>query len=69
MNGDELQEAIDRLGMSQVGAARFLGHNDSTVRRWIAGKFPIPHTVAMLLRVMVRYRLTPDNVLSLVRRD
>jgi hypothetical protein len=68
MNGDELKVTLKRLGLSQVGAARFLGHDGSTVRRWIAGKFPIPHTVEMLLRVMVRYRLTPDSVLSLVDR-
>jgi hypothetical protein len=41
-------------GLSQVGAARFLGVNDTTSRRWIAGRHPIPDSVAMLLRLMIR---------------
>lgn len=69
MTGDELRATIKRLGLSQVDAAKFLGYDDSTVRRWIRNKHPIPPVVEMLLMVMVRHYLTPDNVLSLVTRD
>lgn len=69
MTGGEFQEIIDLLGLSQVDAADFLGYNDSTVRRWISGRYKVPHIVALLLAVMVRYKLTPDNVLSLVESD
>jgi plasmid maintenance system antidote protein VapI len=62
MTGDEYREAIETLKMTQVGAARFLGVAETTSRRWIADKHPIPDATAMLLRVMVRYRLAPSRV-------
>jgi plasmid maintenance system antidote protein VapI len=65
MDGSALREVIVRLNMSQVGLAKFLGYDDSMVRRWIADKHPVPIPVEMLLRVMVRYRLTPEKVIAL----
>ncbi len=67
MNGTELRDVIEQLGETQVGLARFLGYDDSTVRRWIADRHTIPITVAMLLRVMVKYRLSPDKVLAMMK--
>jgi len=69
MNGKEYRAIIERLGMSQVGAARFLGVADSTSRRWIADTHPIPNAVAMLLCVMARYRLTAQTVASLMAKE
>ena len=68
MSSDELRAIIERLDETQVGLARFLGYNDSTVRRWIAGRNPPPITVEMLLRVMAKYDLKPDDVAALMRR-
>ena len=65
MNGDEYQKAIERLDLTKVEAARFLGVDDTTSRRWIAGS-PIPRAVVILLRLMIRYRLSPDHVQTLV---
>ena len=66
MTGDQYQKAIDHLGMTQVGSARFLGVDESTPRRWISGKRrPIPRPVAMLLRVMIHHKLDPLHVLEL----
>jgi hypothetical protein len=68
MTGDDYRHAIDHLGMTQVGSARFFGVNDKTPRRWISGEHPIPCAVSMLLRVMVRHHLTPHHVLALEDR-
>lgn len=42
--------ALDRLGLTQSEAARRLGVDPRTVRRWIAGDRKIPGPVAVLLR-------------------
>jgi hypothetical protein len=68
MTGEQYQNAIDHLGMTQVGSARFFGVAETTPRRWISGKLIVPRANAMLLRVMLHYSLTPDNVLALEDR-
>jgi transposase-like protein len=68
MNGTEYSKAIARLDLTQVEAARFLGVDDTTSRRWVADRSPIPRAVAMLLRLMIRYRLSPDHVSALTLR-
>jgi hypothetical protein len=55
-------EAIDRLGLSQRSAGKFLGVDERTSRRWVAGESAIPEAVAKLLRLMVRLKLPPDEV-------
>lgn len=61
MTPAELRNAIDRLGLSQVGLGRFLGVDPRTVRRWAAGDLPVPRAVDMLLRLMIAYRIPPDH--------
>jgi hypothetical protein len=55
-------EAITRLGLSQRSAGKFLGVDERTSRKWVAGDSRIPESVALLLRLMVRLKLTPDDV-------
>lgn len=62
MTPKQYAEAIQRLGLSQRGAARFLGVDERTSRKWIAGDARIPESVALLLRLMVRLNLGPDDV-------
>lgn len=68
MNGEEYRKAIERLDLTQVEAARFLGVDDTTSRRWVADKSPVPRATVMLLRLMIRYRLSPDHVQTLVAK-
>jgi hypothetical protein len=68
MTGHEYRHAIEHLQMTQVGSAKFFGVADSTTRRWIADKHPIPPAVAMLLWVMVKRRLSPGHVEAIQRR-
>lgn len=68
MTGAEYLKAIGRLDLSMVEAARFLGVDDTTSRRWGADRQPVPRSVAILLRLMIRYRLAPDHVMTVVTR-
>lgn len=62
MTPKQFAEAIERLGLSQRGAAKFLGVNERTSRKWIAGDARIPESAAKLLRLMVKLKLSPDDV-------
>jgi hypothetical protein len=50
------RDLIARAGLSQSGAARFLGRDVRTVQRWCAppgapGFSPMPHWAAVMLRI------------------
>lgn len=68
MTGDQCRRAILRVGMTQVAAAKFLGVDDSTVRRWLTDKLTVPTAVALLLSVMARLHLSADDVMQMSRR-
>lgn len=57
-------DAIKRLHLSQEASARFLGVNYRTVCRWVAGEYPIPYVVELLLTYMLATNLTPYTVES-----
>ena len=61
MTPKQLQHAIDQLDLSQRRAARFLGVDERTMRKWIAGNARIPEAVAKLLRLMIRLKLKPED--------
>jgi hypothetical protein len=61
MTPQQYESTIHRLGLTQVGAARFLGVDERTSRRYIAGKAVIPPPTAMLLNLMLKYRVTPER--------
>lgn len=60
MTPNELRSELARLGISQVAAGRVLGVYERTIRRWAAGKAPIPRAVELLLE-----RLTPEEAAEL----
>jgi hypothetical protein len=56
----EYADLIERLGLSQNGAARFLRIGPRTSRRWIAGEARIPYHVGLLLDLMLQHKIEPD---------
>lgn len=62
MTPKQYAEAISRLGLSQRAAAKFLGVDERTSRKWIAGDSRIPESAAKLLRLMIKLGLTLDDV-------
>lgn len=51
MTPDQVREAQRRLGLSDAGLARFLGVSQPvTIRRWKAGRNPVPGPASLALR-------------------
>ena len=67
MTAKQFQAAIDRLGLSQVGASRLFGSDPRTARRWALGERSVPEPVAILLRLMVAGKITADDINSVSR--
>lgn len=67
MTPTEYRVALDRLGLTQVGAARFFGVNEVTGRRWAAhdGSGP-PAPVAKFIRLMLALKFSPAYVDSML---
>jgi DNA-binding transcriptional regulator YiaG len=53
MTSDEYRQAIEQLGLSQIAAARLLGVDERTSRRWANGERDIPPPVQRFLRYLI----------------
>jgi DNA-binding transcriptional regulator YiaG len=62
MTPTQYAAAIKTLGLSQRGAAKVLGVDERTSRKWIAGDSRIPEPVAKLLRLAIRLKLNPNEL-------
>lgn len=60
MTAKQYRSAIEKLGLSQLAAGRWLGVSSRTAQNY-AAKGP-PEPVAKLLRLVVRLKLNPDDV-------
>jgi DNA-binding transcriptional regulator YiaG len=49
----ELRELLRSLGLKQVGAARLLGKNPRTVRKWVLDEAPVDETAARFLQYIL----------------
>ncbi len=56
MSPQQFRDALRRLRLSQVQAARRLKVNERTVRRWVAGDSRIPESVALLMQTWLGAR-------------
>lgn len=62
MTANQFRAAIKRLDLSQVGAARLVGADPRTARRWALGEREIPECVAILLRLLIAGKITVGDV-------
>lgn len=62
MTAKQFRDALDRLGLSQLGAARLFNANDRTARRWALGERSVPEGVSILLRLLLAGKITPDDI-------
>lgn len=60
MTSDQYKKALERLGMTQEQAGEWLGVSGRTGQNY-AAKGP-PQVVAMLLRLMLKLNLQPEDV-------
>ena len=63
MTPERYAKVIEKLGLSQVKAARFLGHDPRTSRRWISGDLVIPKAVGMLLELMIKTKSLSGEIM------
>lgn len=68
MTKDEYREILRSLGLTQVGAARFLDVHPVTSRRWASGEADVPPPVAKLLRFMAAMEFTTEYVARQIER-
>jgi hypothetical protein len=61
MTPDEYRKIYAALGLTQVSMGRFLGFDARTSRRWAAGNLQVPQHVEMLLRIMIKYKISPND--------
>jgi hypothetical protein len=59
MSGREFKRIIKELGMTQVGAGRYIGLSGRTARRIVLGQSEIPVAAALLLRSLVAHNEKP----------
>lgn len=62
MTANQFRTAIEKLGLSQVGAARLVGADPRTCRRWALDERPVPECVAILLRLLLAKKITIQDV-------
>lgn len=64
MTAAQFRAALDRLGLSQLGAARLVGADGRTARRWALGERSVPEPVAILLRLLVACKITSADIVK-----
>lgn len=68
MSPAEYRAALTDVGISLSSASKFFQTDERTTRRWAAddGGKDVPRAVAITLRLMAKYGLTPEDVTVLM---
>lgn len=66
MTPDEYRQAIERLGLSQIAAARLLGVDARTSRRWASGERDIPPPAVRFLRYLIATKKTGEQAMRML---
>ena len=66
MTDEEYRNAIAALGLQQTEAARLLGVDERTSRRWASGEREIPPPAARFLRFLLAYGITGAKAIELL---
>lgn len=62
LTAKQYQAALDRLKLSQLGAARLFKADGRTSRRWASGERSVPESVAILLKLMLVGKITAADI-------
>jgi hypothetical protein len=57
MTKTQFGAALDRLGLTQVGAARLFGYDERTIRRWASGELPVPRIIEVVLYLIETFKV------------
>ena len=66
MTADEYRTAIETLGLSQVEAARLLGVDARTSRRWASGQREVPPPAMRFLRYLIATKKTGEQAMRVL---
>jgi DNA-binding transcriptional regulator YiaG len=66
MTAKQFEAILDRLGLSQLGAARLLDVNDRSVRHWVAGTRKVSAPAARFLQYLVATKQTGEQALQIL---
>lgn len=51
-----LRQLVENSGLSQRQAAKAIGHNERTMRYWLAGRHEFPYSVQYIMEALARYQ-------------
>jgi DNA-binding transcriptional regulator YiaG len=66
VTSDEYRKTIDKLGLTQGGAARLLGVDERTSRRWANGERDIPPPAQRFLRYLIATKRSGEYAMKLL---
>jgi DNA-binding transcriptional regulator YiaG len=66
MSPDDYRATLAALNLSQMGAAKLLGVDERTSRRWAIGERPVPEPVSRFLRLLLAAKISPERALRLI---
>jgi DNA-binding transcriptional regulator YiaG len=66
VTADEYRSAIETLGLSQLAAAKLLGVDGRTSRRWVSGERDVPAPAARFLQYLIATRKTGDQAMRVL---
>jgi len=67
MSPEEFRAYLRMFKLTQQGASQFFGHHGTAGQKWASGAHQVPPEIAILLRLMLAYRLEPADVDSALR--
>ena len=65
MDKNQYRKALEKLDLTQTAAGELFRVGARTSRRWALGEARVPWAVAMLLKLMVKRRLKPEEIAAL----
>jgi DNA-binding transcriptional regulator YiaG len=63
---EEYRSALERLGLSQVAAAKLLGVDARTSRRWANGERDVPAPAVRFLQYLMATRKSGDQAMRVL---
>lgn len=62
MSPTQYRKAIEAMGLSQAKAGEFFGISPRSSQGYALGEYPVPESIAKLLRLMIRLHMKPHEV-------
>jgi DNA-binding transcriptional regulator YiaG len=66
VTADEFRSAIEKLELSQIAAARLLGVDARTSRRWASGERDVPPPAVRFLRYLIATKKTGEQAMRVL---